>query len=187
MKDDRPWKVNGSRELLQTRLFSVHEEKSVCPRNGREGNFLLFRFGDWVNVVAVTGKDEILLIRQFRHGNKRPEIEIPGGLIDSTDKNPVEAGMRELLEETGYSGENPTLMASVYPNPAIQNNLCHTVLVRNAVKTGETALEDCEDIESFLVPESRIEGMIADGLISHSLVLNALQIYLLKKKRGMTA
>ncbi len=185
MKTDKPWQKNGSKQLLQTRLFSIHEEKLVCPRNGKEGNFLVFQFGDWVNVIAITKKNEIVMIKQFRHGNKRSELEIPGGLIDNSDRDPVSAGLRELLEETGYSGKKAELIASVYPNPALQNNLCHTILVSDAEKTNGKALEDCEDIETVLVSEESIEDMIADGLIAHSLVLNALQIYLLKKKRGL--
>ncbi|HRR28387.1 MAG TPA: NUDIX hydrolase, partial [Victivallales bacterium] len=167
------WKIINSKLLLKTRLFSVFEEKSISPRNHKEGSFLIFNFSDWVNVIAVTPEKEIVMIRQFRHGNKRIELEIPGGLMDNIDKNPIEAGLRELKEETGFSGEKAFLIGSVYPNPALQNNQCHTILVLNAKKSSETNLEDCEDIETLLIHEDKLNSMILNGEIRHSIVLNA--------------
>ena len=175
------WKLIDSRELLKTRLFSVLEEKAICPRNGKEGNFLVFNFSDWVNVIALTDKNEIVMIKQFRHGNKQVELEIPGGLIDDTDKDPIQAGLRELLEETGFTGAPAILLGSVYPNPALQNNMCHTVLVLNAKKTSNLSLEEHEDIETILVKENMVNDMIKNGMIRHSIVLNAIQLYFLKK------
>lgn len=180
--NNKNWKLIDSKELLKTRLFSVLEEKSICPRNEQEGKFLVFKFSDWVNVVAVTPNNEIVMIKQFRHGSKTYELEIPGGLIDDTDKDPVHAGVRELLEETGYSGSPALHIGSVYPNPALQNNQCHTILVLNAKKTSELSLEEHEDIETILVKENQINNLIKNGTIKHSIVLNAIQLYFLKKQ-----
>jgi 8-oxo-dGTP pyrophosphatase MutT (NUDIX family) len=177
------WKHIERRELLKTRLFTLVNERSICPRNGKESDFFIFDFGDWVNVVALTDQRNLIMIRQFRHGNKRVELEVPGGLMDPTDANPIEAAKRELFEETGYVGEHAEIIGSVYPNPAIQNNLCHTVLILDAKKSKEPKLEDGEDIETFLVPETEMENLLRSGQIKHSLVLNALLFYLHYKEK----
>jgi 8-oxo-dGTP pyrophosphatase MutT (NUDIX family) len=178
----KEWKTLSSKEIHRNHLFALSLENAVCPRNGKDGNFYVFKFGDWVNVLAVTPEDKLVMIKQFRHGNKRIEWEIPGGLIDASDKNPESAGARELLEETGFTGRIIGIICSVHPNPALQNNLCHTLLVLDAVKTSESSLETCEDIETHLMPVSKVKKMIFSGEIKHSLVLNALQFYFYQRK-----
>ncbi len=181
MKKHKPWKIHSTKEILSTPIFDVHVDSSECPRTGRRGDFYKFKFGNWVNIVAVTAENEMVMIRQYRHGNRKLELEIPGGLIDSTDPDPVFAGQRELLEETGYSGRNPRIIGVVNPNPALQDNNCYTVLVENAEKLSETAMEDCEDIETELVPVEKVLKLVKYGKITHGLVLNALMFYFLVK------
>ena len=91
---------------------------------------------------------------------------------------PIFAGQRELLEETGYSGGNARIIGSVCPNPALQDNICYTVFVDNAVKASESAMDDFEDIETILVPVKKVSRLVKDQEIKHGLVLNALQFYL---------
>ncbi len=175
---NEPWKIHSTREILKTPIFNVHVDHSECPRTGVKGDFYRFKFGDWVNIVAVTAKNEIVMIRQFRHGNKKWELEIPGGLIDNTDADPLFAGQRELFEETGFKGENARTIGSLCPNPALQDNTCHTILVDHAVKVSEPEMEKCEDIETVLLPVIEVKRLIRDRKIKHGLVLNALHFYL---------
>jgi len=179
MSTSKPWKIHSTREVLHTPIFRVHLDSSECPRTGIRGNFYKFKFGNWVNIVAMTSGDEMIMIRQFRHGSSKSELEIPGGLIDSADADPVSAGQRELLEETGYMGGNAKIIGSVCPNPALQDNICYTVFVDNAVRVSEPAMDDCEDIETLLVPAKKVRRLIRDGKIRHGLVLNALMFYFL--------
>jgi len=135
---------------------------------------------EWVNVVAVTPKEEIVLIRQFRHGTRAVTLEIPGGMVDPGE-TPLEAARRELLEETGYGTENRRLLGTVHPNPAIQDNSCYTYLATGAVKISEQQTEGTEDIEVFTAPVSETDKMVLEGNITHSLVIAALYWYSLKK------
>lgn len=184
LEQKSPWKLISKEKILDTPIFDISLEKAVCPRNGKTGGFYVFNIPDWVNIVALTGNNEIVMIRQFRHGTKTYEYEIPGGLIDPEDKSPAEAGMRELFEETGYTGDSPVIIGSVHPNPALQNNLCHTVFTKNARQISHPAMEDSEDIETLLIPVEQVWKMINHGEIRHGLVLNALHFFLNLKIRG---
>ncbi|MBU1567509.1 MAG: NUDIX hydrolase [Proteobacteria bacterium] len=73
-------------------------------------NFYRLDFPSWVNVIAATGNGELILIRQYRFGTNRVEIEIPRGAVN-VGEIPTAAGLRELLEETGYSGKNRRLQS----------------------------------------------------------------------------
>jgi 8-oxo-dGTP pyrophosphatase MutT (NUDIX family) len=87
------------------------------PRTGQQHDFFVIESVDWVNVLAVTPDEHLVMVEQYRHGSNTVELEIPGGVMDSTDRSPLETGLRELREETGYEGENGRLLADVYSNP----------------------------------------------------------------------
>lgn len=179
MKERQPvegWVVEEEKVLLETSVATIKSGPVKCCRNGREKEFYLFDFPDWVNVVAVTPDNKLVMIRQFRYGSRRSEIEIPGGMIDPGE-DPVTAACRELQEETGYVGSDPVIIGKVCPNPAIQRNFCYTVLVRGVRKTASRALDDMEDIECFLLSYEEVEALVQDGTINHGLVLNALMFY----------
>jgi ADP-ribose pyrophosphatase len=59
----------------------------------------------YVTAVALTPEGRILLVRQYRPAIERFSLELPGGLVDENEDDPVSAMVRELLEETGYSTE----------------------------------------------------------------------------------
>lgn len=170
------WEVDEEKVLLKTSVATIKSGPVKCCRSGREKDFYLFDFPDWVNVVAVTPDNRLVMIRQFRYGSRRSEIEIPGGMIDPGE-DPVTAACRELQEETGYVGTDPVIIGKVCPNPAIQRNFCYTVLVRGACKTASPKLDDMEDIECFLHSYEEVEALIKEGTINHGLVLNALMFF----------
>ena len=170
------WTVFQDRIILKTPIVTIKAGPVRCRRSGKQKDFYLFDFPDWVNVVALTPDKDMVIIRQFRYGSNRMEIEIPGGMVNDQEP-PVDAGCRELLEETGYAGSNARIIGKVCPNPAIQRNYCYTVLVENAVQEAEPDMDDMEDIECFLLPDREVFKLIATGAIDHGLVLNALMFY----------
>ena len=175
-KDDELWKVTPPRILLSTPVMNVLTSEVVCKRNGKTKDFHRLDFSSWVNIVAVTEQQEIVFIRQYRFGSGQLEVEIPGGAVEK-DEDPLMGGLRELLEETGYSGENGRIIGKVCPNPAIQDNYCYTVLVENVKKTAEPHLDDMEDIEVFTIKSEDLPELMRNGSIEHGLVLNALTFY----------
>jgi 8-oxo-dGTP pyrophosphatase MutT (NUDIX family) len=170
------WDIFPDRVLLETPVVTITTGPVQCKRSGKQKDFYLFHFPDWVNVLALTPEHDMIMIRQFRYGSNRIEIEIPGGMVNDKEA-PMAAGCRELLEETGYVGSNARIIGKVCPNPAIQRNYCYTVLVENAVKEAEPSMDDMEDIECFLLPDREVFRLIATGAIDHGLVLNALMFY----------
>lgn len=125
---------------------------------------------DWVNVIALTQDSRLVLVRQFRFGIDDLSLEIPGGVIERGE-DPLAAGLRELAEETGFAGRNARLLGSVHPNPAIQSNRCHLVLVEGAEWKQAPAWDADEDIAVATAPVDEVLDWARTGRITHSLVL----------------
>jgi 8-oxo-dGTP pyrophosphatase MutT (NUDIX family) len=173
----KPWPKISSKPLGDFRVFSVRSELRVSPRTGQEHDFYVLDATNWVNVIAVTPDDKMVLVEQFRHGSETVELEIPGGVMDPEDASPVVTGCRELREETGYVGEGAREIGHVFPNPAIMRNHCYTILVEKCRLTERVEFDSTEDIATRLVPVSEVAELVSAGKIRHSLVVAALYYF----------
>ena len=170
------WERLAQRSQLQTRVFDVLGRTYRHPTRTTEREFVVIQAPDWVNVVALTPDDHLVLVRQFRYGIDEFSLEIPGGVMDAAE-DPVLAGLRELREETGYSGAPAKLLGVVHPNPAIQSNRCHFVFVENAVRSHELEWDPDEEIQITTQPVEEVLALAHSGGIVHGLVLNALMLF----------
>lgn len=137
---------------------------------------------DWVNVVAVTADDEIVLVWQHRFGVDAPSVEIPGGTVDPGE-DPAAAALRELEEETGYVAEAATLLTTVNPNPALHGNRCFTYAAR---VTGRVPPRPGpgEAVETVLVAARVVPLALDAGEITHALAVVGLETYLRRRAAG---
>ena len=175
----KPWNCVRSNRPRSFRVFSVRTDTTVSPRTGVEHDFYIIESRDWVNIIPVTSDQQVVMVRQYRHGSREVTLEIPGGLLDPRD-TPEEAASRELFEETGYGSEEWIKFGEVTPNPALFNNRCHTYLARNVKKERDPSPDQTEDIEVVLHPISDIPGMIQRGEIDHAIVISAFFFYFLR-------
>jgi len=136
----------------------------------------------WVNVIALTPDRRIILVEQRRHGTESLELEIPGGVMDPRDESPIATAVRELREETGYEGRNARLLNSMAANPAIQNNLCHAVLIEDCELRHPTDLDSGEDLVTHVMSLDEIPSLVHEGRIRHSLVLASLYYFELDQR-----
>ncbi|SMC28024.1 ADP-ribose pyrophosphatase YjhB, NUDIX family [Desulfacinum hydrothermale DSM 13146] len=168
----KKWTVLSSERWNGTHIVGFRKDRVVSPRTGREHQVFVLESPAWVNVIPITADNQVVLVRQYRHGIRDLTLEIPGGVVDPGD-SPEEAARRELREETGYEAERLVSLGHVQPNPAIQNNLCYTFLAPGVRRAGPPHLDDMEDIQVVTLPLARIPEMIDRGEIRHALIVAA--------------
>ena len=173
----KPWQKLSSKALGDYRIFSVRSDEKVSPRTGQKHDFYIIDCVDWVNVLAVTPDEHLVMVEQYRHGTNTVELEIPGGIMDASETSPVATGVRELREETGYEGEKARLLGNVFANPAIMSNTCHTVIVENCALKHGVEFDSGEDLITRLVPIADIPQLVEAGKIRHPLVVVALYYF----------
>src|SRR5580698_2022435 len=165
------WRTISSKLKGDYRVFSVRQDRKVSPRTGKEHDFFVIDTTNWVNIIAITPEEQIVFVEQYRHGSGTVELEIPGGVMDPEDKSPEATASRELLEETGYEAGNPQVIGKVFPNPAIMNNSCFTVVANNCRYVKPVQFDHSEDIATRLAPIAELPRLVATGKIRHALMV----------------
>jgi len=169
----RPWERRARRRVFEARLFHIDAHTLISPRTGDPHDFLILETRDWCNIVPLTPRGDVVMVRQHRYGTDEETLELPGGMIDPSDPSPLEAARRELLEETGYAAADIVQTGVIAPNPALQTNRTFSFLARDVTLSRAPVLDGGEDIEVVLVPLVEIPERVARGEISHALVVVA--------------
>ncbi len=173
------WQVLAKDYVIQNWPYqTVRRDRCRLP-NGQEIDAYINEYPDWVNAVVLTPKQEMVLVRQYRHGVSDFILEIPGGIMEAAE-TPEAAIVREVAEETGYqSGQAPIWLGSFFSNPAASTNRVHSYLLLNAEPVVMQHLDDTEDIQVEYWPFGEFGDKIRRGEASQS--FSALAYYLAKE------
>lgn len=170
------WELIDSREDRSYKLFSVSINRNKSPRTGKIHEFQVLKSPDWVAVVPLTPQNEMILVRQYRHGTSELSLEPPGGLVKD-GQTPEQSGREELEEETGYRAESLELLGWMHPMPALFSNRFYVYLARNATPTGRLNPDDTEEVETVLAPVQQVREYIRLGSIRCGVMIAALHLF----------
>lgn len=174
------WHRVHRRVKADCRIYKVWEDHYRHPGNGKVGDFYAIDAPDWVMILGITRDQRIIRVRQFRFGVDDLTWELPAGMIDS-EEDPVEAGVRELQEETGYGNGKARLLVSMRPNPALMNNRMHIVLVEDVERAGDVDPDEHEEITVDTLSPQEMMTEIREGRIDHALVAAAFYHWLMDR------
>ena len=179
----RPWRVTATKQIVRDRWINLRADTCVTAAGAEITPYYVLQPDDWTHVIAVDAEQRAVMIRQYRHGIGREQLELPGGIIDPSDASPAAAAERELLEETGY-GCGPLIAAGTFsPNPATHANRVHVFVARDARPVQAPAREPGETMRNELLPLTELEHCMLDGRLESAIQIAAVVLALAALKR----
>ena len=110
------WTPLGSAVRYTRGRLALREDAWRLPDDS-ERIYPILVVGVAVGVLPLVEQNRVLLVRQYRHLQRGPSWELPGGGV-LPGEDPLVAAQRELREEGGYRAERIEFLTRFYPSAA---------------------------------------------------------------------
>lgn len=149
--------------IYDGKIVKLYVDKVELP-NGNTSTREYMKHPGGVSIVALTDKEEILFVKQFRYPYKNVIMEIPAGKLNYGE-DPFLAGKRELREETGAIAEKYTDLGTLLPSPGYTAEIIYMYLAEN-LTFGDTDFDDDEFLTLEKIPLKKAVEMVMSGEIA---------------------
>lgn len=147
--------------IFNGKLFNLHVDKVLLPNQ----KYITREFVEHKGAsctLAITPKNEILFVKQFRYPFKKVLLELPTGKLEGN--SPLECAKKELLEETGGIGENFIPLGNLYPTVAYSTEVVHLFTCRiNDFK--QPSPDENEFLKILKIPVNKAIAMVMNNQI----------------------
>ena len=157
------WKVKNTKYIVNDQWIKLRADTCMMPNGTILDPYYVLEHTDWVNVVAITEDQKILMVRQYRHGIGKVVVELPAGCVDTHDINSERTIRRELLEETGFTADEFLLTGKMPLNTSNHNNYTYSYLARDVKKIQFATPDATEDLEILELSFEEVYKLIEDG------------------------
>ena len=159
---NQKWRVENSRLVYdRSPWLKIWEQDVTLPNGTSIEGYILAEARDVGLVFALTDNQHVILVEQYKHGIGDMEVDLPAGYLDDEDPSPLVGTQRELLEETGYAGDNWQPLGDFVLDPNRSSNRFYYFLARNVRRVAEPHLDPTEEITSHLVPLAELRDWLA--------------------------
>lgn len=164
----KKWELINSEIAFQSKWFRVNKDTCRLPNGHTIDDYFYASGNHFAIVFALTESEEVILVRQYKHGVKDIVTELPAGLVDEKDFAPLETILRELEEETGYKPKKIEPLTTFFVSPAKADTLAYTFFASSCVRISDQKLDEKEQIEILFAKPEELPEMIAHGDIRES-------------------
>ena len=170
--ESTPQTILSSEVVFTGRVWNVKHD--VVDYNGSEMGRDYVDHPGAVAILAVDDADRVLLIKQYRHPIAMREWELPAGLLDIENEEPLVAAQRELAEEVDLAAEDWSELVTFHTSPGGSNEVLRVFLARGLSATEAFDREEEEaDIELRWAPLDEVVAAVLDGRVQNSILIIA--------------
>lgn len=162
------YSVATSDVVFRGRVVAVRKDVVSMPGGGSSQRDVVEHPGA-VGVVALDDHDRVLLVTQYRHPVRRRLDELPAGLLDVADEDPLAAARRELVEEAGLEAVTWHVLADLLTSPGMTDEGIRIYLARD-VRDVDRDVQEHEESEmtSRWVPLAEAADAVLTGELQNA-------------------
>ncbi|MPZ28524.1 MAG: NUDIX domain-containing protein [Micromonosporaceae bacterium] len=166
--EDSGYRVVRRSEPFAGRVFRVRSDEIETPAGERTRRDYLVHVGA-VGVVALDEREQVVLVRQYRHALGGELWELPAGLVDVPGETLPEVAARELAEETDLTACRLDLLIDLHPSPGVSDERIRIFLARELAPAPQPHQRVHEEATMTVsrFPLDQAVGMIFDGRITN--------------------
>lgn len=159
MSSIQPWKEVSREQAYKKYSRKIDEVIFELP-DGSTSDFYIKSEGPASSILALTGDNQVILVKQYRPGPKQILDELPGGFVDSNE-DPKDTAQREFKEETGYDGEFEFIGTCLDDAYSTMERYCY--VAKNCKKVGEPQNTQTEQTEVVLLSLDDFRQRLREG------------------------
>jgi len=158
--------------VYENGFVTVYDDDVVFP-GGNKGKYFRtgWKGGYGVMVIAITDNDEMVLIDNFRHQERRWQLDIPKG-FGVEGMLPIDCANKELEEETGLFS-NDLVKIKLF-----EESIDVYLYVAKSLEVTKSCLEDSEAIRGVkLVSKAEAVDLLFSDKVNDPVTLFALSLF----------
>jgi ADP-ribose pyrophosphatase len=169
------WRIKSTKQIYSNDLIKLFED--TLDLDGEDKIYIRAIRRNYSTIVPFISKNELLVIRSYRHLVDSIQVEAPSGYIEDAE-SPDQAAKRELQEETGYEAKKIvslgyyTLDYTMFEQKG--NVFAAYDLIDNNTAEGKSKKQSLGKMEKIETDIVTIDGL--KQLLSEGKILNAASI-----------
>ncbi|WP_243794115.1 NUDIX hydrolase [Saccharopolyspora gloriosae] len=138
--------TTASTDVYVGKILALRADEVAMPGGGRARREVVEHLGA-VSVVALDEHDQVVLIHQYRYPMGRRLWELPAGLLDVADEDPLRTAQRELAEEVGLAAESWSVLADIASSPGFTDQSERVFLASSLTDVGRPVATGDEEAD----------------------------------------
>lgn len=170
-----PAPVLSSERVYQGRVWDIYSD--TVQFAGGEMTRDYMKHSGAVAVMAIDDDDRVLVINQYRQPIQQRDWELPAGLLDVDGEAPLEAGKRELAEETDLVASDWSPLITFHTSPGGSDEVIHIFQARGlspAPHVHERTDEEAEIVVRWVPLDELVDAALGGRIANAPLIIAAL-------------
>ena len=161
----------SSRKIFDGRIANLRVDE-VEIEGGKKSIREVVEHQAAVGILALTEKDEVLLVRQFRYAVGEEVLEVCAGLLEEGE-DPKETAEREMQEELGLFPGKLREIGRFYTSPGFCTELL-VLFLAGDMRESRLPQDEDEYVRVEKIPCSEVPALLAGGAVRDSKTFAAL-------------
>lgn len=165
--------INRNSTILSSSHLKVYSDKIRLPNGQVIKDYTVIEKPSGVIIVATDKNNNLIYLKEYKYAVDKILLTLPAGKIED-NLSIIDNAKKELLEETGYMGNDFKEIITLYEYPTKDLHKSYVVRAKNVIKVASPSHEPTEEIEVIVKPIAKIKNQIKLGKWKIGVVVAAL-------------